>query len=360
MREKDNFSEYYPVALMFGGRGYERDISKCSAKTLYRLLRSLDIDTLCVFITPDGDFSALVCGECAPCESGTGVPAYPVRLGGKSGFLIGNRVISVGCVIPALHGDFGEDGRVAGALCCAGINFVGADVLGGALSQDKAVAKLIARSEGIPTVPFVIYEQGHAGAPCGRLHAYSLEDALALCERELGYEIFVKPASLGSSIGCVAVKQRDELIPAITHASRYDKRVIIEKYIDTEQELEVAYLGGEPEILAGPASVRAQGFYDYEKKYLGKAGTVVSPTSDIDGTLKARVLEYSATLVRLLQMRSLARVDFLLSRDGQLYFNEINAFPGFTDASLYLRLVRGAGVDDRELMRRLLNTGEPI
>ncbi len=362
MSNKDGFDIHYPLALLFGGQGHERDISLRSGATLATILERLKIPTLLLAISPSGGFY-LYTGSSSDIDKiswdGKNLyPTYPIRLGDCSGFLLGKRIISVGCVIPALHGDFGEDGRIAGALSTAGIRFVGADVLGGAIAQDKAIAKLIADSEGIPTVPFVLYQGGSESTPCGVRHAYTEDSAVGLCERRLGYPMFVKPSGLGSSVGCAVATTRNELLQALRQARSLDRRVIIERRIDIALELEVAYLGGEDEIFTCPASVETSGFYDYGKKYSGDGGVKINPTAAVDDSVKRQAIEYSRRLVRLLDMRSIARVDFLLSTDGVLYFNEINSFPGFTDGSMYREMLRLAGVDDGEFIARLTRSGD--
>ncbi|MBQ8289665.1 MAG: ATP-grasp domain-containing protein [Clostridia bacterium] len=347
---------FYDAALIFGGVGSEREISKLSAKTIYGILGGLGLSVLRVFIAHTGDMYIL--GEDADFlsgrdDTGGGIPTFPVRLSGRSGFLCMGDIISVGCVIPALHGDFGEDGRIAGLLGAAGLRFVGADTLGGAITQDKAVTKLIAMSEGIPTVPFVLYKSGGGDMPHGVRHAYSIDSAVTLAEQSLSYPVFVKPSGLGSSVGCAIARNRGELVSALDVASELDSRVIIEKYIDVKEELEVAFLDGEVPLFVGPAGISTDGFYDFEKKYRGSAGVRVTPRSMAGDSAAARCHDLARRLVRLTEMRSLCRVDFLLSRDGNLYFNEINSFPGFTDASMYRELMRRCGVGDRELIARL-------
>ncbi len=354
MRGNTKLENYYPLAVLSGGVGHEREISEKSGATFVKILRELAVPTLRVKITPDGDFYILTGGaESAPIREGELIPTFPVRLSGRSGFLTADGIISVGCVIPALHGDFGEDGRIAGLLSCAGIRFVGADTLGGAVTQDKAVAKLIAASEGIPTVPFVLYLAGGKSMPAGACHAYSEDGAVALSEKHLGYPMFVKPSGLGSSVGCASVRNRQELLSAIRAAAALDTRVIIEKQISVRCELEVAYLDGEAQLFAGPCSISADGFYDFDKKYGASGGVRVAPRAEVDEKIIASTHDYARRLVRICEMRSLARVDFLLSRGGELYFNEINAFPGFTDTSMYRELMRRCGVGDRELIERL-------
>ena len=347
---------HYGVALVFGGVGREREISKLSAKTIYGILTGIGVSVLRVFIAHTGDMYIL--GENDGFFEGTdetdcGIPTFPIRLSGRSGFLCSGKIISVGCVIPALHGDFGEDGRVAGLFSMAGLDFVGADTLGGAITQDKAVAKLIAMSEGIPTVPFVLYKSGCEDMPRGVRHAYTLDGAVALAEEELSYPMFVKPSGLGSSVGCAVTGCRAELVSALDAASRLDTRVIIEKYIDVKEELEVAFLDGQTPLFVGPAGISADGFYDFDKKYRGNSGVRVTPRSLAGEATVARCHDLARRLVRLTEMRSLCRVDFLLARDGSLYFNEINSFPGFTDSSMYRALMRRCGVGDRELISRL-------
>jgi len=320
------------IALIFGGRGVEHQISCISAGRIMRFIKSGFKNPLCIYISKDGGWYFFPSSEAfiASADSvdiSSLTPTFPALIKGKSGFLHDGGLLEIDCCIPALHGDFGEDGIVQGALECAGIPYIGQGVLQGALCADKEFSKLVAISAKVPTAPYAVY----------RKSAYETSEAekvLAEAKSSFDYPMFIKPAGLGSSFGASAVRNDREFHEALIGALELcSGKVLIESFIPSELELECAYLDGDNRIITKPASVSVNGdCYDFKRKYLDKsAKTKVS--AEIDGDLKELAVEYSKRLVDRLCLRDLARIDFFLS-DGRLFFNEINTFPGFTEDSL--------------------------
>jgi D-alanine--D-alanine ligase len=327
----------YTSAVIFGGRGREREISRRSARAFLSEASRLRRDVLCVYISERGDFFLYIGepSEIAPCVEPSGeslIPTYPVRLFGKSGFLIGNEVIPVDRAFILLHGDFGEDGRIQGAIETAGIPIVGADTLCGALCADKAYSKAVAERCGINTVPWVLLRS-----------ADSIDESVKLCESEIGYPAFIKPASLGSSIGAAAVRDRGELISALRAAFLLSERVLCENCIEQKRELECAYLSHRGRsVITHPGEILTDGFYDYSAKY--EKGTEVSAEADIPKDIREKIMKMTELLVRELSVRHMARFDYFLLPSGEIYFNEVNTCPGLTEGSLYPRLLGNFGV----------------
>jgi len=357
------FERDLPIAVIFGGMGAEHSVS---LHTAYSIIRSLERCGACVLkigITRDGtwytyagDTAAIPTGEW---ESGELSLTYPVRLGQRSGFLSGSDVITVGAAFIALHGNFGEDGVIQGALTSAGIKYVGCGVSAGAACADKAYTKMLAESIGIPTVPWVLYINRGSGEKEGYGNVF-VDKATAVCEavKRLGFPMFVKPASLGSSIGAGRANNIEELNRAIdAAASAGDGRVLIERAVNLICELECAYLFAEgEEIYTEPGSIRTDGgFYDFSAKYGGGGKALVSPTADLGQSISLELCRYARGLVALLGIRQLSRIDFLLDGDGKIYFNEINTFPGMTESSLYPELLRRVGVDFDKLIGAFVN-----
>ncbi|MBE6532302.1 MAG: D-alanine--D-alanine ligase [Ruminococcaceae bacterium] len=342
------------VALIFGGRGYEKEVSVLGADNLFGLIDGRKYDKIPIYIDSAGRFLMPI-SECAmPSEiARSEIPVrevYPALLGGVSGFAFSGGFMQTDAVFPLLHGNFGEDGVVQGALECAGISFVGCDTLGSAAARDKMLLKSIAGSLSIPTAKAILCRVGE------------IDSAICECEMTLSYPVFVKPTRLGSSIGAARANDQSELREALLRATALDGRAMIEEYIEIEKELECAYFcaGGE-EIFTHPGEILTDGFYDYDKKYGGlnesrasaDAVQLVSPCAyGVDGDL---IIDYSRRLARTLSLRDISRIDFLLSKDGRIYFNEINTMPGFTAASLYLRLVERAGIPPAEAVSRLID-----
>ena len=334
-------NELPAVALIFGGRGYEHDVSVMGARFLYPKINGARYNKIPVYITKDGEWitptdtresiDGLVERTCKYTEV---APAY---LTGEGGLLGRLGFTPIRAAIPLLHGDFGEDGIVQGALENAKIHYVGCDTSCGAITADKAYTKLIAEHLGIKTVPFILSVDEE------------LTSAQHRAEAKLSYPMFIKPARQGSSFGAGVAKTREDFGRTLRAAIKAgDGRVLIEKYIDNRAELECAYLGACGKQLFTPSGeITCQGFYDYDTKYKEDSEAKVTPDSSYDARFGDTLREWSRLLVEHLGIRHLARLDFFLSGE-RLYFNEINTFPGFTESSLYPRLVAKLGISPSE------------
>jgi len=315
------------IALLYGGRGYERDISLSSAEFILSNIDREIFEPYRVFIAPDGGFFLDLEGGRVPCS---------LKLGGFLEF--SGQSVKISAVFPALHGDFGEDGRIQGYLDCLGIPYVGCGTLAGALSSDKAVTKTLAERLGIPTAPFLLCRRG--------------EEIKRRAELTLGYPMFVKPCSLGSSIGIFEVRDEKELDSALKSAHALCDRVILEEKIPVLYEVECAFFETEGQKYFEVGSIFCDGFYDYEKKYVNNGAR---ENFDLSEHIKKAVSAYSLSLVKELDLRQLSRLDFFLTKSGDLLFNEINTLPGFTETSLYPKLMERAGFTPGELITRLLS-----
>ena len=322
------------VALISGGIGYEREVSLKGRDFLLSVIDRSKYGVIDIVIEKNGDWLLL--------DRDRRIPVYPVRLDGKSGFFDGKTVIGVDCAMPMLHGDFGEDGRIQGALEVAGIKFVGCKTLSGSLAADKILTKIVAERLGIPTLPWVMRCDGARGVCAAR----------RIAEKTLGYPMFIKPSGLGSSVGAIPCPRGEGFESAYRFAASFSDRILIEKMLTDKRELEVGVLiaNGE-EIITHPAEVVLEGFYSYEEKYLNKRTRLV-PRAEIDKMTAESIKAYSKMLVDALSLRHLSRIDFFLS-DGKLYLNEINTMPGFTGDSLYPVLMSEYGVSPSELLSRL-------
>lgn len=334
------------VALIFGGRGYEREVSVRGAENLYRLIPNEKYDITPVFIDRRGRFfmpiesalpSHIARGEVAVRE------VFPMQQNGRGGFGFLGGFLPIAAAWPLLHGNFGEDGVVQGALECANIRYVGCDTVASATARDKMTVKAIASSLEIPVAPGVLCQRGET------------ESAAEQAEELLGYPMFVKPCRLGSSIGAGVARDRRELYSTLEHALSLDGRAVIEKKINIKKELECAYFAaGGKELVTPPGEILAHGFYDYDKKYKS-AGATVSECAAVSESDKEKVRGYAAQLVCAVGLRDLSRLDFFLSDAGEIYFNEINTMPGFTETSLYLRLLSHSGISQAEAASALID-----
>ena len=335
--------------LLFGGRGYERDVSLLGAERFLSEAEKINFDLLPIFISKDGDFF-IFSGKAEDIPRLRGrsdksllVPTSPVRLVGVGGFLSDGAVIPAKLVFPLLHGDFGEDGVIQGLLSAFGIKFFGADNFTGAVAADKLYAKLIARSVGVPTLPEI--------AATRNTDINTLEREI---EDSFGFPAFVKPMRLGSSIGASPARTRRELSKALKIAFSVAERVMIEPAVIEKRELEVAYYEVGKRIITPPAEILADGgFYDFNLKYKSRGGVSLNAIADVDEETKERVRVFTERVAEALSLRHAARVDYFLLPDGSLYFNEINTMPGMTATSLYSEMLRGEGVGFSEFILAL-------
>ena len=318
------------VALIWGGRGRESEVSERGKNHILPLFDENTYRVMPIFIDKEGRF--MISGrEVIPHDRGFFCPED-------------NERYDVDCAIPLLHGDFGEDGRVQGALDCANISYVGCDSVAGAVCRDKAFVKTVADSLGIPTLPFILL-----------LRDEGLDYAVRQAEEKFVYPMFVKPARLGSSVGACAAESRGQLASALTVAFTMAERVIIEPCLTHKRELECGYFSTKgKEIFTNPGEILHSGTYGYEEKYHSEE-IGLAPRADIPEDVCQQIREYSRRLVRTLGIRQIARIDFFLT-DGGLYFNEVNTMPGFTEGSLYARMLEGAGIDESRIFPLLIES----
>jgi len=300
------------VAVLYGGRSGEHEISLRSAKSIIAGLDRAKYEVQRIFITPEGRWQ-------------------PHPISPEPG---GNPGIDV--VFPVLHGTFGEDGTIQGLLELAGLPYVGAGVLASAVAMDKEVTKRLLIHAGLPVAEYVTITRGHH-------HDFKLP-----------FPLFVKPANLGSSVGISKVKTCAELPAALELAGQYDRKILVERGI-TGREFECSVLGSDQPLAAVPCEViPSREFYDYEDKYLLDAAKLIVPAPlTPEQTVEMQRLAVEA--YRAVECEGMARVDFLMeTATGKFYVNEINTIPGFTSISMYPKMWEAAGVPFTELLDRLI------
>lgn len=253
-------------------------------------------------------------------------------------------------VFPVIHGTLCEDGTVQGLLELADVPYVGCGVLSSAVCMDKDVSKRLVMNAGMSVPSFITINCGQwekDPAHCRQLIA------------KLSYPLFVKPANTGSSVGVQKVKQPHELDTAIQNAFQYDTKLIIEQGIDA-RELEVAVLEsrdyGRDPIVSVVGEVRpTHEFYSYAAKYLDENGAELLLPADISVELEQKVKTFAQSIFTTLECEGMARVDLFLERGtNKLYFNEVNTIPGFTQISMYPKLMAASGVSYSELLTHLV------
>jgi D-alanine-D-alanine ligase len=272
-------------------------------------------------------------------ESGEPVQLMPGR---KCLITVGREEISFDVVFPLLHGPNGEDGSIQGLLQILDVPFVGPHVLGSALAMDKAVAKVQLQHFGIPVA------RGHVlSSP----RQYQYEELVA----SLGLPFFVKPANMGSSVGVHKVKDAEGFEKAITDAFQYDHKVIVEEMIEG-RELECAVLGsGDHLEVTRPGEIVAEEEYSFEEKYADSSETRLDiPARNLDEETIDRLKTMALDAFRALNGEIMSRVDMFLTENGEIYVNEVNTIPGFTNISMYPQLWEKEGIAYTDLITKLV------
>jgi D-alanine-D-alanine ligase len=344
------------VAIIFGGRSGEHEISLRSARSV---ADAIDRDTYDVTLIgidrtghwhrlDEGAFRELTNARLAAVSSAGGeVMLLPTPAKGQLLSRERSAVIArLDVVFPVLHGPCGEDGTIQGFLELADIAYVGAGVLGSALGMDKDVQKRLLQAAGIPVAPFL-----------AATRTQWITDSAAITRRvcDLGLPLFVKPANLGSSVGITKVKGLATLPEAVRAAFEYDTKVVIEKGI-AAREIECAVLGNDDPQASVPGEICPNAeFYSYEAKYIDENGAALLIPAPLSGAETQAVRELAVRVFTLLDCAGMARVDFFLERGSdKVFVNEINTIPGFTSISMYPKLWEASGVPYRQLISRLI------
>lgn len=316
------------IALLYGGASSEHEVSVAGYQYVSELLGDTKYEILPVYISRAGDW--FIGGE-------QGALAHlSAAFGG--GIYTDERFFRIDAAIPLLHGEGGEDGSVQGALDTVGIPYVGASVITSAVCLDKFYAKSIVESLGIPTLDSVSFHT-----------SFDPADALKLCEERLGFPMFIKPRRLGSSVGAYPVYDKSDFLTKFSLSMKAGRNLVIaEKMLKTKREIEVAFceVNGN-RILCAPGEILIDGFYGYDEKYGGK--TRLNPRAELDSRSVKKITEYSRIIADTLSLRHLARIDFFLTEEN-VFFNEVNAFPGFTRESLYPKMLSASGINPRDAL----------
>lgn len=341
------------LVLLYGGKSGEHEISLRSAASVLTHL-----DTTCFNVIPIGIDKAGCCYQ----NNYDELLAYPDSLpvvtahSSKIDGLIrdGQLAVDADIVFPMVHGPLYEDGCIQGVLDIAGVAYVGSDVLSSAIGMDKDMSRRVLSLQSIQSTAYRSLSW-HANP----------EETRNFCEttaQALGWPLFVKPCSMGSSVGIHKVHTMDELLLAVADARRYDKEILVEAFVKG-REIELAVLEHEiptkkPHVsLPGEISVKhPDGFYSYTAKYLESEQTDLCIPAVLDEDLTNRLQQMAATIFTTLKCRGMARVDFFVDEaQRKIYFNEINTLPGFTSISMYPKLWSASGLDYPALLKRLIH-----
>ncbi|MCS6845407.1 MAG: D-alanine--D-alanine ligase [Caldilineales bacterium] len=326
------------VGVVFGGRSGEHEVSLRSATSVMRALQAAGYVVVPLAMDREGrwlegpEALRLLAGEATEQRARPLPPADLLQ--------------RLDVVFPVLHGPFGEDGTVQGLLELLDVPYVGCGVLASAIGMDKAASKAIFAAAGLPLVPYLVLKRcDWEAAP---------EATMDHIEARLAYPMFVKPANLGSSVGVSKAKSRADLARGLRLAARYDRKLIVEQGIEA-REIEVSVLGNDRPLASVPGEiVPAREFYDYEAKYVDPNSALLIP-APLPSALAERAQQLAVAAFLAIDGAGMARVDFLLDRrTNELYLNEVNTIPGFTDISMYPKLWEASGLSYPALMERLI------
>jgi len=346
------------VGIIFGGRSGEHEISLLSARSVLSALDAHKYAVTQIGITHQGVW---LVGEnvldafnqdqkkdllpAALLPIPTRNDLYAIRPT-QYGEII-ELISTLDVVFPVLHGTFGEDGTIQGLFEMADLAYVGAGVVGSSVGMDKGIFKDVMLSNGIPVLEYAVVLRREIENDMGAV--------IAKAEALYPYQLFVKPANLGSSVGVSKCRNRSDLYEGLMDAARYDRRVLVERGVNA-REIEVSVLGNDdPQASVVGEIIPSRDFYSYEAKYLDDRSELLIP-APISEELSQRVKSLAVQSFKAIDCAGLARVDFLLDKDtNELYLNELNTIPGFTRISMYPKLWNAAGVTYPALVDRLID-----
>jgi len=254
-------------------------------------------------------------------------------------------LVKIDIFFPLIHGTYGEDGCLQGFFELLDVPYVGADVLGSAITMDKEIAKRLLMFEKIPVAKFIIIKKEDKLVERRK----KIKQAI----KEFHFPLFIKPVSLGSSVGVSKVFNRKEINKAVEKAFQYDTEIIIEEFIDG-REIECSVLGNFNPIASLPGEIKSRSFYSYEAKYLDPDEAKLLVPAPLSKTLIKKVQELSVKTFKILKLQGMARIDFFLKPSGRLIVNEANTIPGFTQISMYPKLWQISGIKGSKLLDKLI------
>ncbi len=342
------------IGVLFGGRSAEHEVSIVSAASVINALDKSKYDVVPIGITKEGRWLSAVnviqlLRDKSPIEQ---FPEHVLLPDPRKQSLVNisgafpQNAQKVDVIFPVIHGTFGEDGTIQGLFELADIPYVGAGVLGSAVGMDKVVAKQLLENAGIPVAKGISFLYSN--------YPLNEQQIIEEIERKLKYPCFVKPPNQGSSVGISKAHNRRELIAAIHLAGEYDRKILVEKAVSKPREIELSVMGNDEPLVSLPGEIiPSNEFYDYDAKYVDGKSDAHIPAK-LPKALIKKLQQTALKAYTVLDCAGMARVDFLVQKNGKIYLNEINTLPGFTSISMYPKLWEASGVPYSELLDRLI------
>ena len=341
------------IALIFGGKSGEHEVSLVSTASIYKHIDKDKYNVFTIGITKEGTWMYYEGSE-ENIKNGNWVNLanknVEVNLVPSANKEVGiifedGRTEKIDVLFPVLHGPYGEDGTIQGLFEISQIPYVGCGVLASSVGMDKLICKKVFSQVGLPQVNYTDTNRW----------AFNMDSDKELndIESKLNYPIFVKPANLGSSVGISKATNRQELLSGIEEALKYDSRIVLEQGIDA-REIEVAVLGNDEVKASIAGEIKpAKDFYDYEDKYINGASTYDIPANISEENME-NIRKMAVEAFKGIDGKGLSRVDFFIDRNsGEIFINEINTLPGFTNISMYPKMWEATGLPYTELIDKL-------
>lgn len=322
------------VLILFGGNSYEHDVSCKSCKSILLNINKSLFDYEVVGINHNNEWFKFN-DDLSYLDNGSWMDSNIIKIDNIVDYVKGFDV-----VFPITHGNYGEDGKLQGFLELFDVNFVGSGSFSSALCMDKAMCKIFFNGIGIPQVDYFIIDGD-----------YNIKNII----NSIGFPMIVKPSSCGSSIGISKANNKKELSKAIKEALKYDKKVVVEKFV-IARELECAILDGDVFVCSSLGEINScNEFYDYDAKYLNCKSYTTIP-DDLPINIVNKIKDIAVLAFRKTGCKDYARIDFFYDEnDGNIYLNEINTIPGFTNISMYPKLIENENISYSELISTLIN-----
>ncbi|AYB34205.1 D-alanine--D-alanine ligase family protein [Chryseolinea soli] len=336
------------VAILYGGRSVEHAVSVNSARNIFEFLDKSKFEPLPIGISKSGQWfltegvsKDIQKGQTLGLSLNAGKPTFLLEKSGEK--------FSVDVLFPVLHGTDGEDGSIQGLIKAMDLPMVGTGVLGSSLSMNKIVAKRLMREAGLPVTDFVTFR-------------YDEKDKISFTalSKKLGLPFMVKAASLGSSVGVAKVKSKKDFAAAVEEAFKYDDEMLAEQYI-TGREIECAVLGNSPPEASQPGEIvisKNYEFYTFDAKYVDPDAVRIDVPAKLPKAIAEKIRKASVKAYEALHCKDFSRIDLFLDKKGNIYINEINTIPGFTNSSMYPMMWKERGVSFAELITRLLTLAQ--
>lgn len=335
------------IAILYGGRSVEHGVSINSARNIFQYIDLARFEPVPIGISLNGTWyktntisKEIETGEELSLQLNPASPSFITRSGNS---------FKVDLVFPVLHGTDGEDGSIQGLLKAMDIPMIGTGVAGSAMSMSKLVAKRLLKEAGLPVNNFLY-----------SYYADKKQFTFEEIEKQLGLPFMVKSASLGSSVGVSKVKTKADFTKALQDSYRYDDCVLFEEFIEG-REIECAILGNDPALASMPGEIIISSnyeFYTFDAKYVDGAAVSIDVPAKLDSSIAEKIRTVSVKAYQALGCEDFSRVDLFLTKKGEVYVNEINTIPGFTNSSMFPMMWKERGISFTDLITRLAELAE--